>query len=85
MIVIDYSNHQPATCKLLEQRAESVCVCVCMCVCVCVCVLQCTYLLESYAHVLNMDEKNVWSLSSDYIKHIFKDYFKLVSGNLIIP
>ena len=81
MIVIDYSNHQPATCKLLEQRAESVWVCVY----VCVCVLQCTYLLESYAHVLNMDEKNVWSLSSDYIKHIFKDYFKLVSGNLIIP
>ena len=81
MIVIDYSNHQRATCKLLEQRAESVCVCVY----VCVCVLQCTYLLESYAHVLNMDEKNVWSLSSDYIKHIFKDYFKLVSGNLIIP
>ena len=49
MIVIDYSNHQPAICKLLEQRAESVCVCVC--------VLQCTYLLESYARVLNMDKK----------------------------
>lgn len=73
MIVIDYSNHQPLVNSLNKVLS------------LCVCVLQCTYLLESYTHVLNMDEKNVWSLSSDYIKHIFKDYFKLVSGNLIIP
>ena len=49
MIVIDYSNHQPLVNSLNKELS--------LCVCVCVCVLQCTYALETYTHVLSMDEK----------------------------
>ena len=47
MIVIDYSNHQPLVNSLNKELS----------LCVCVCVLQCTYVLETYTHVLSMGEK----------------------------